>query len=82
MDYPIRAADQLEPLLKAFRKAQHVSQSELAQQLGVTQQTFQQLESSPHRASFERILEVLAGLNVEIVLRQRDTSATPAAGDW
>lgn len=82
MDYPIRTADQLAPILKAFRKSQGLSQIELSQKMGVTQQALSLLEAAPHRASFERLLSVLAALDVEIVLREKQSPQDPAPDQW
>ncbi len=71
MDYPVRTRDQLRSLLVAFRLERKLSQASLAGSLGITQQALSALESDPANASFERVLNVLSTLNVEIVLRPR-----------
>jgi HTH-type transcriptional regulator / antitoxin HipB len=72
MDYTVRTRDQLKTLLVAFRKAGKQTQAELAASLGVTQQALSALEGAPSSASFERILNLLSALNVDVVLRTRE----------
>lgn len=71
MDYTVRTRDQLRTLLVAFRKAGKLTQAGLAASLGVTQQALSALEGEPSNASFERILNLLSALNVDVVLRPR-----------
>lgn len=83
MDYPVRTAAQLAPLLKAFRASRKLTQSDLAERLGVTQQALSALEREPQAASFERLLSVLSVLGVEIVLRDASTRGkTQSSGEW
>jgi HTH-type transcriptional regulator / antitoxin HipB len=71
MDFPVRTAEQLQPILKAFRKTRGLTQLELAGKIGVTQQALSLLEAAPHRAGFDRLLAVCDSLEVEIVFRDR-----------
>ncbi|MDA3949217.1 MAG: helix-turn-helix transcriptional regulator [Spirochaeta sp.] len=82
MDFPVRTVDQLEPILRSFRKTRGLTQLELAGQMGVTQQALSLLETAPHRASFERLLAVCAALDVEIVFRDRRLQQVAANGGW
>jgi HTH-type transcriptional regulator / antitoxin HipB len=72
VDYTVRTRDQLKTLLVAFRKAGKQTQAQLAASLGVTQQALSALEGAPSSASFERILNLLSALNVDVVLRTRE----------
>ncbi len=78
-DFPIQTAEQLTHLFSAFRKRRGLSQAELARQMGVGQQSISQLERNPHKATVERLLRVLAQMDVELVLRDRKapTDAKP-----
>ena len=71
IEYPVRTPEQVGPLLAGFRNRNNLSQAELAQQLGVGQQTISQLERNADRATLGRLMRVLALMNVEIVLRVR-----------
>jgi HTH-type transcriptional regulator/antitoxin HipB len=70
MDYPVKTPLQLRPLLVGFRKAAGLTQSEIASRLGVTQQTYAQLEAKPEAASMDRLFQVLKMLKVNIILAQ------------
>ena len=58
--YPIKTLSQLRPLLIGFRKANGLTQKDLSERLGVTQQTYARLEANPARASIERLFKILA----------------------
>lgn len=82
MDYPIKTLSQLEPILKAFRKGKGLTQGELALKTGVTQQALSVLESKPYRASFERLMFHLSALDVEIVLREKQSGPPVNPVEW
>jgi len=69
MDYPIKTLSQLRPILQGFRKTAGLTQAALAARLGITQQSYAQLEANPASASVERMFKVLRMLEVEIQLR-------------
>jgi len=66
--FSVKTLKQLRPLLLGFRKAKGLTQKEVAERLGVTQQTYARLEVNPARASIERLFRVFTVLGVEIVL--------------
>ncbi|EKM5744996.1 helix-turn-helix transcriptional regulator [Enterobacter kobei] len=66
--YPVKTLNQLRPLLIGFRKVSGLTQKEVSERLGVTQQTYARLEASPASASMERLFRVFAVLGVEINL--------------
>jgi HTH-type transcriptional regulator / antitoxin HipB len=78
-DYIIRTPEQLGPIFLGFRKGRALSQAQLAQQLGVSQQTISQLERNPNKATLERLLKALSAMDVEIVLRSRAANNTTTA---
>ncbi|RDJ98074.1 helix-turn-helix transcriptional regulator [Paraburkholderia lacunae] len=75
MDYPVKTPLQLRPLLVGFRKAAGLTQAQMASHLGVTQQTYAQLEAKPESASMDRLFHVLKVLKVDIVLTHVSGSA-------
>jgi len=64
--YPLKTLIQLRPLLLGFRKAHGLTQKEVSERLGVTQQTYARLEANPASASIERLFRVFTVLGVEI----------------
>ncbi|SDI83286.1 helix-turn-helix transcriptional regulator [Paraburkholderia phenazinium] len=68
MDYPVKTPHQLRPLLVGFRKAAGLTQAQVAARLGITQQTYAQLEAKPESTSLDRLFHILKILRVSIVL--------------
>ncbi|QCP50815.1 helix-turn-helix transcriptional regulator [Trinickia violacea] len=79
MDYPIKTLSQLRPILQGFRKAAGLTQAAMASQLGITQQSYAQLEANPAAASMERLFKVMRMLDVEMRLAHEDLPASKAA---
>ena len=77
-DYPVRTEQQIALLIKAFRKAKGLTQADLANALGVTQQTASALERNPATTSVSRFMRTLSALGVELVLRERNPITTQA----
>jgi HTH-type transcriptional regulator / antitoxin HipB len=77
MTYPVKTLSQLRPILQGFRKAAGMTQAAMAAQLGVTQQTYAQLEANPAAVSMERLFRVLRVLGVELALTPAATVKTP-----
>ncbi|MGF6574260.1 HTH-type transcriptional regulator/antitoxin HipB [Paraburkholderia sp. GAS333] len=71
MDYPIKTLGQLRPILQGFRKAAGLTQAGMASHLGVTQQTYAQLEANPAAVSVDRLFRVLRVLQVDLTLIPR-----------
>lgn len=65
-DYTLNTINQLRPLLIAFRKANGLTQKNVSERLGVTQQTYARLEANPASASIERLFKVFSVLGVKI----------------
>lgn len=77
----VRAPAQLGLLLKGVRRQQGMSQQELALKAGgISQARLSQLELQPGRLTVERLLLILAALDLELVVRPRQTSIEPA--EW
>lgn len=83
MDYPIKTLSQLRPILQGFRKTAGLTQAAMASHLGVTQQTYAQLEANPAAVSVERLFKVLRVLQVNLKLTQPtgEPAHTTATGD-
>lgn len=74
-EFPIRTSDQLTGVLQAFRKEAGMSQTEVAERMGLTQQKLSHLELNAQSASADRILRLLSVLGVELVLRRADAGS-------
>ncbi|MEN0615555.1 helix-turn-helix transcriptional regulator [Klebsiella indica] len=74
-DYPLNTLNQLRPLLIGFRKANGLTQKDLSERLGVTQQTYARLEANPASASIERLFKVFSVLGVKISFSSATTSS-------
>lgn len=72
--YPLKTLSQLRPLLVGFRKAKGLTQKDVSERLGVTQQTYARLESNPASASLERLFRVFNVLGIEMVFSSELTS--------
>ncbi|MBR8330335.1 helix-turn-helix transcriptional regulator [Burkholderia ambifaria] len=68
MAFPVQTLSQLRPILVGFRKAAGFTQAQLAARLGVTQQSYAQLEANPSAVSIERFFKVLNVLGVRLTL--------------
>jgi HTH-type transcriptional regulator / antitoxin HipB len=75
VDYPIKTLGQLRPILQGFRKAAGLTQAGMASHLGVTQQTYAQLEANPAAVSVDRLFRVLRVLQVDLTLVPRAANA-------
>lgn len=71
MNYPVKILSQLRPILKGFRKARQLTQADVAKKLGITQQSYAQLEANPASASIERLFKVLQILEVDLILADK-----------
>lgn len=77
----IRAPAQLGLLLRGARQEQGMNQQELALRAGgISQARLSQLELEPGRLTVERLLLLLAALNLEVVVRPRQPTIEPA--EW
>ena len=68
MNYTINTLDQLKPILIGFRKSHGLSQKAVAEKLGISQQSYQALESAPQKATLERLFRVFAILQIKLQL--------------
>ncbi|NBR45492.1 MAG: helix-turn-helix domain-containing protein [Synechococcaceae bacterium WB8_1A_041] len=77
----IQVPSQLGVLLRGARQKRGVSQQELALKAGGTSQNrLSELELQPGRFTVERLLLILAALDLELVVRPRETSTK--AAEW
>ncbi|KAB0637906.1 helix-turn-helix domain-containing protein [Burkholderia latens] len=87
MAFPVQTLSQLRPILVGFRKSAGFTQAQLAARLGVTQQSYAQLEANPSAVSIDRLFKVLNVLGVRLTLEPAtpdvasppDTAPAPTA---
>ncbi|MBO0990050.1 helix-turn-helix transcriptional regulator [Delftia sp. SD018] len=80
MDHLLQLPDQLALHLKSLRKAAGVSQSQLAQRLGVSQSRVAAIERDPAAISVRQLMEILQLLDADLLMRPRaDAVASPAS---
>jgi HTH-type transcriptional regulator/antitoxin HipB len=83
---------QLSLHLKSLRKSRKLTQADMAKRLQITQERYSQIESHPELITTGRLLEILALLGVDVLLKLRPpagagttTSTPPQDGqgeDW
>lgn len=77
----IRMPAQLAQLLIGLRRQQGLSQAALAQRAGgISQARLSALELNPGRFTLERLLLILAALDLELVVRPRRRNTEPV--EW
>ena len=79
MEYRLTIAQQLPSLLKSIRKKNRITQQQLGERLGLSQRMVAKLEARPEKASFERVLQALSALEIDLVLKERKTPSLPSS---
>jgi len=91
MDYPVFFASQLSTHLRSLRKARGLTQVQLAEKLGGVQSRIAAIERKPETMSVAGLFEMLAALDVQLVLRDvrpgpstadRETPSSGPKGSW
>ncbi len=77
MDYPLKTVSQLRPMLLGFRKNAGLTQEDVAQRLGISQQSYAAFEANPAAASVDRLFRVLRLLAVDLYLAAGATQTPP-----
>jgi HTH-type transcriptional regulator/antitoxin HipB len=76
---------QIGPLLQASRKSARLSQTELAQRLGISQSRMSAMELDPGSISLEQLLALLSALNLEVLVQTKaglDSQLDSSAHEW
>ena len=82
MEQKLTTAMQVGHLLTASRKAQGMTQSQMAARLGISQARLSELEQNPGRLSVERLLVLINALGLELTLRSPVDTQEPARSEW
>ena len=69
---------QLGQIIKARRKALHLTQRDLAAKLGIRQNRLSQLETDPGSLSVGRLVPLLNALGLELIAQNRG----PSRAEW
>lgn len=67
----LQSPSQLSLHLKSLRKSRKVTQAHMAKLLQITQERYSQIERHPELIATERLLEILAVLGVDVLLKLR-----------
>ncbi len=80
MDYAARTPQQLGQILKASRKKQGLTQSEVGAKVGLRQAQISDIETRGADITVDTLYRVVSALGLELVLRDR-TADVPAT-EW
>ena len=82
MDYPVKLASQLGPVVAGVRRSLKLTQTEVARRMGADQAAISDLERDASRASLERVLKLLSVLDCDLIVRERSTERTAKPDAW
>ncbi len=89
MEYKISIRDQLATQLRSFRRVRHLSQTDLAYKLGISQSRVAAIERNQSAVSIGQIFDFLQALNVDLILRDslqsdkvNQRTDTVSKGEW
>ena len=71
MKQVLSVVSQAGPLLQSARKAAGLSQSALAQRIGISQSRMSAMELDPGSISLEQLLALVAALDLEVLVQTR-----------
>lgn len=81
----LQSPAQLPAHLKSLRKTRGLTQTQLARRLGIRQSRLADIENHPETVSSAQLLDLLAALGVEVLLRLKPAAARGAhrpQGEW
>jgi len=81
MAYKISTATQLSDILKSKRKSLGLTQEKVGKKLGVSQRVYARNEAHPEKVNFERIVDILAELDMDLVVHERNTDHNDITSD-
>lgn len=77
MVFPLNTSAQLSPVLRGLRKQAGLTQAEVAERIGTTQQTYARIEADPSTTSVGRFLAILQAIGAGMALQVADLPAKP-----
>ncbi len=81
MTYKIATAAQLSDILKSKRKSLGLTQEKMGKKLGVSQRVYARNEAHPEKVNFGRIVDILAELDMDLIVHERHTDANDTTVD-
>jgi HTH-type transcriptional regulator/antitoxin HipB len=79
MQQILSIADQFAPILQAARKSAGLSQTELAQRLGLSQSRMSAMEFDPASIRLDQLLALCSSLHLELVVQTRPAPGSKQA---
>lgn len=82
---PLHSPAQLPAHLKSFRRTRGLTQAQLARRLKIRQSRLAAIENHPETVASAQLLDLLAALGVEVLLRvkpPKEAAAGKPTGDW
>jgi HTH-type transcriptional regulator/antitoxin HipB len=79
---PLLTAPQLGQLLVSTRKRHKLTQTAVANRVGLSQNRISYLETHPDEISVKQLLSWCSALGLELRLGERDTSAASSSAEW
>lgn len=77
MKVSIHTPEQMALVLQGVRKDLGLTQKQAGSQVGMLQKTVSLVERTPEVASVGSLFKLLSALNLELVIRSKDTSQKP-----
>ncbi|MDQ6984139.1 MAG: helix-turn-helix domain-containing protein [Ghiorsea sp.] len=81
MVYKISTATQLSDILKSKRKSLGLTQAKVGKKLGVSQRVYARNEAHPEKVNFERIVDILAELDMDLMVSERNSDHNDTQAD-
>ena len=82
MDYLVHTSSQLGQALRARRKVLGMTQTQAGDQVRIKQDTVSKLELDPTSSSIGSLLNLVAALDLELVLRPKGSGQSDADLEW
>jgi HTH-type transcriptional regulator/antitoxin HipB len=80
--HPLVTAAQLAQLLVSTRKRHKLTQTAVANRVGLSQNRISYLEKHPDEISVKQLLSWCSALELELRLGERDTSSGSSSAEW
>lgn len=78
----VSTSGQLGPVLRRLRKEQKLSQAELGQRIGLSQERISAIERKPEAISVDQLLSVLMALKAELVVQLKTGAPSTEWSSW